>query len=485
MRLKLNFKINRKFFYIWLGLFCLVALSLAVRWTTKQFGRINLDEIALVMHVGLGGMDSGLLGSFIHKVVVRGAFISLGLSILCQLFAQYKFVTKICFAIVGLAIVFRLCTGNVQLGSFFYTTTSNFYETEYVDPETTIVRFPKKRRNVLLIVLESIEKSYANADVFPNGVLTPRITNLENNHISFHRYEVLSGLTHTIAAITGMTTGLPLFFTGYKQVEKMVGAHGIGNVLKKHGYQTWAMFPASGDFSLKANFLRRIGFDNVYDGVYFKSLLTRPLDVSPFDGVDDASLFTMARPMISDIISADKPYFILMETVNTHCEGYFTQACRDMGFPQQEMSDIFKCEDAIISDFVKWFRKQDPDAVVVLINDHTLHSGDEILQAIEDIEVRALANVFINTNVFYGADMNRPVAAFDFFPTIIEAAGGEITGCRLGLGTSLTARCGDVPTLREKYGDQDLELLMEQRNDLYYQLATGKRQKNETDNQGM
>ena len=61
----------------------------------------------------------------------------------------------------------------------------------------------------------------------------------------------------------------------------------------------------------------------------------------------------------------------------------------------------------------------------------------------------------------------------DMFPTIVEAAGGVIDGCRLGLGTSLSKRCEKVQTLREMFSPKELTGKMEQSNNLYYELATG------------
>ena len=46
-------------------------------------------------------------------------------------------------------------------------------------------------------------------------------------------------------------------------------------------------------------------------------------------------------------------------------------------------------------------------------------------------------------------------------------------GCRLGLGTALSARCAGVQTLRERFGDTQLQEQMEQKNDLYYKLSVG------------
>jgi phosphoglycerol transferase MdoB-like AlkP superfamily enzyme len=295
---------------------------------------------------------------------------------------------------------------------------------------------------------------------------------LEQDNVSFVNYQALSGFSFTIASIVGMTTGLPLYYTDHRVKEKMLGATGLGNVLIKHGYRTWALFPASGKFSLKENFLRRIGFQNIYDGERFRSMLRSRYDANPFDGVDDASLFEASKPLISRIIHSDIPYFIFMETINTHLKGYKTQACRNMGFEQETQADIVKCEDKIVYDFISWFMKQDPNAVVVLINDHNQRTGDTI-EKLKQADKRTLVNAFINTDVFDGANLNRPVAVMDFFPTVIEAAGGEISGCRLGLGTALTTRCAKTRTLREKFGDDDLQMLMKQENELYHRLSVG------------
>ena len=467
----MKFKINRSLLLFWVVFLLILLLECSVKWVDRQFGRVNFDEILLVLQIGRSGTDVGLLWSFINKVILRSFGWSVILTAVCHVFKKYKHVPVIICTGLFMLLAFRLCTSNVQMGSFMPSNYSSFYESHYVAPETAKITWSDKR-NVLLIVLESMEKTYANQELFGTDGLTPNITNLEQKYVSFERYQVLSGLTHTIAAITGMVTGLPLFFSSYRNVEKMLGTSGIGSLFVNNGYQTWSMFPASGKFSLKENFLRRMGFENIYDGERFRTMLDHELEEYPFDGVDDANLFKISKPMIAKIVKSDKPYFILMETINTHLKGYYTKACRDMGFPQKNMEDIAKCEDKIIYDFVQWFRKQDPSAVVILINDHEQHAGS-IMKKLETVQQRSLNNVFINTDAFNGVDLNRPVSAMDFFPTVVEVAGGKIQGCRLGLGTSLTRRCAMTKTLREQYGDEELEKLMEQKNKLYYKLSVG------------
>ena len=461
---------NRYFFMLFLICFVMLLCSETVNWIQKTFSRINFDEIALVLSAGPDGIDSGLFWSFFRKVILRTFGWSVVLALLGEIRVKYLRVAIAIFAVSFL--IYRVARANIQTGSFFGGSISDFYETYYVAPENVKITFPEKR-NVLVVALESLEKVYNNRDLFGENGLIPNITKLEKENISFEKYHSMSGLSHTIAAITGFTTGLPLFYSSYRGVKKMMGVKtGIGTIFRNNGYATYSMFPASGKFSLKSDFLERMGFDTIYDGEAFDKMPHKELHSKPFWGVDDATLFELSKPMITDIIKSKKPYFLFMETINTHCKGYKTNACLDMGFPQNNMEDIARCEDKLVYDFVKWFIKADPTAVIILIDDHQQHSGS-IAKKLANVADRPLSNVFINAPALRGTDVNKPVSAMDMFPTIVEAAGGVIDGCRLGLGTSLSKRCEKVQTLREMFSPKELTGKMEQSNNLYYELATG------------
>lgn len=469
----MSLKLDKYFWYVFIGLFAILFLECSIHWTYKVFGRVNFDEISLTLTLGLGGTDSSFYIDFAKRVFLRALFWASALAIICRLFKKYVIVTWVAFIIAFGILGGRLAYNNVQTGSFFNFKTSTFYETEYVNPMEAEIAFPQKR-NVLVIMLESMEKAYASEELFGSGGLTPNITQLERRNVSFGQYNSISGMTRTISAIIGVTTGLPLFYKNRMNVKKMLGATGMGEVFVAHGYQTWAMFPASGQFSQKAELLKRMGMQNVVDGPQLLAAMDHKPELQPFDGLDDYAFFQEVRPIVSNIIRQKQPYLIFMETVNVHVPGFYPSECKKMGFGKNNMKNIIKCDDKIITDFVKWFMAQDPNAVVILINDHTMHvNNSDIMTKLSRVDNRSLNNVFINTNIFEKADKNRPISALDFFPSIIEAAGGEIKGCRLGLGTSLAARCKGTPTLREKYSDVELEKLMQQKNKLYFQLVWG------------
>lgn len=456
--------------------FFVLFLTRSIHWVQHMFKRVNFDEIAIVLSTGATGTDSELLMSFIKDCFMPALGIAAAIMIICHIFRSKRFVAPILLGLCFVWLIFEMSVSKIELGSFFNFHKSNFYESEYVAPDMVNITWSKKR-NVLFIALESIEKAYGNPDVF-NPILTPEITELEKKNISFNNYNSISGLSHTIAAITGFTTGLPLFYTRIRKIEKMLGVKdGIGTIFQNNGYQTWSIFPATGRFSLKENFMRRMGFETILDGEKIYADIVQKNMGTPerlFGGVDDGTLFEYSKPIIQDIIKSKKPYFIFMETVNTHLKGYPTEYCRKLGFPQETMADITMCDDKIIGDFVKWFRKADPTAVIILVDDHAQSAGT-LMETLTKIDNRTLSNVFINTNVFDGANFNRPITAMDFFPTVIESAGGIIDGCRLGLGVSLTKRCENIQTLRERYNDSELQQNMEQKNDLYYYLASGKK----------
>ena len=104
------------------------------------------------------------------------------LTVVCGLLRKYKIVPILTY--VGLVVVLgmRIVDANIQFGSFFNTTVSDFYEREYVFPENTKITF-KNKRNVLMIALESMEKSYADENLFGAGGLTPHITKMERDNV--------------------------------------------------------------------------------------------------------------------------------------------------------------------------------------------------------------------------------------------------------------------------------------------------------------
>jgi DNA polymerase-3 subunit gamma/tau len=97
--------------------------------------------------------------------------------------------------------------------------TEQSFEENYVDPNSVAITFPENKRNLIYIVLESMENSYA--DYSKNGCmeknLIPEITNLMEKNINFSNnsnviggFKKCSGTEWTVGALVAQSTGLPL-----------------------------------------------------------------------------------------------------------------------------------------------------------------------------------------------------------------------------------------------------------------------------------
>lgn len=73
---------------------------------------------------------------------------------------------------------------------------SEFYEKEFVPPESVGIEFPEEKRNLIVIFLESMESSYA--DRASGGLLDenliPRLTSLAAKNVNFSNTEYMGGV---------------------------------------------------------------------------------------------------------------------------------------------------------------------------------------------------------------------------------------------------------------------------------------------------
>ena len=99
------------------------------------------------------------------------------------------------------------------------STESTFIEENYVSPADTEITFPKNKRNLIYIFLESVESTYAdreNGGAFEENCI-PELTRLAEENEDFSGKEkglnggcTTTGATWTMGAMFAHTSGLPL-----------------------------------------------------------------------------------------------------------------------------------------------------------------------------------------------------------------------------------------------------------------------------------
>ena len=164
-------------------------------------------------------------------------------------------------------------------------------------------------------------------------------------------------------------------------------------------------------------------------------------------GFDDEDLYSRAKKQLTEISKSKEPFNYTMLTVDTHFEdGYLDEKCKQEY--DDQYSNVIKCADTKIADFITWIEQQDfyKNTTIIIVGDHLSMDTDYFK---EKNYVRTTYNVIINSKTPAIKTTNRSYSSLDMFPTTLAALGANISGNRLALGTNLYSK---EKTLIEEYG---------------------------------
>ena len=471
--------------FIVLGLVSFISLLLinSAEWVERAWENVNFATIMFQMHTPLNGANNEVLQAYYRNCVPQTIRVSLVILIIYWLmkypFEKLSFSFKITFLhwkcrltlgknwkiwkmlskvyFVGILFVygFFLYYAALDIGVFNYlqsiSTQSTIFEREYVDPENIALVFPEKKRNLILIYLESMETTYASTEVGGGKAINyiPNLTELAENNINFSEGSQLGGgyvspnCGFTVAAIVGTSSGVPFksmiegnSMDNYAQF--LPGLVTLGDILSKEGYVNYFLCGSDAEFAGRKLFYETHGNYEIHDYCYAKAENYIPEDYKVFWGYEDAKLFEYAKAELEILGSSGKTFNYTMLTVDTHHPaGYICEQCEEQY--ESVYANVISCSDRQVSEFIAWLQEQDwySNTTIVLIGDHTSMALD-FWDDIGDYERRTY-NCFLNVpeQVSIENTKGRKFDTLDYFPTILASLGVEIEGERLGMGTNL------------------------------------------------
>ncbi len=479
-------------------IFAMVAVAIisAVIWTDAKYGIISMDEVIFNLTMPLNGVNSGLLVSAVLTIGVPTLLAGIFVVYLSWLLASKKakkskirfkakfkikntkcirFIKKhfmgICAVILVLSIVFADLSLQIHQFVSHQMQDSHFIEDNYVDPQSVSISFPKKKRNLIYIFMESMEASCSSQEEggFFQEDHIPELTKLAKKNINFSNTEMLGGATQitgtswTIASMISQTSGIPLkisadgnAFTDSTEVMKPITT--IGDILGKQGYNQMLMVGSDATFGGRKQYFEGHGNYEVFDLFTAKEEGLLPEDYAVFWGYEDLKLFEFAKQKIAKLATEDQPFNFTMLTVDTHHpSGYLCEVCEETF--EDSYSNVYRCSSRQLYEFVSWIKKQDfyKDTTIVLSGDH-LSMAANYYKDLGDYE-RTPLNIIINPAAKVKDEAvfkNRKFSVLDMFPTTLAAMGVKVKGDKLGLGTNLFS---GKPTLLERqypdYGQTD------------------------------
>lgn len=433
--------------------FLALLLIVGVLWIEKKFGSVSIDSIIFHLQNSLLGAPTYFIKSFSKRIVacLIGSIAILTIYLLANrcVFKKLCWTTIIILLSLGLFLFENRLNGISYLAGNY--TKNHFIEENYASLTPSEIIFPESKRNMIVILAESMEVTFSDNASLPS--LTPKLQQLQAENY-FCTLWPEKNLSWTIASLTGLLFGVPLFVpkgNNYTPSNNtfLPGALSLLTVLEQHGYSIACIMGSDSRFSgIRNIFITHTKTSTIYDQSYFEQL---NIPTSGFWGVRDALLFNEAKAIIQkQAHTSNQPFFILLQTIDTHSPAV---SYSDHPQPYGDGRDAFVVADLLISDFLIWLEQQDffNDTTILIVGDHD-YMGKSIGPLALAHPPRALYNVIINP-VTACDIQSRQATMLDMGATLLEAIGAKLPSHRFGLGRSLLH---PTPTLLEQFGHTEL-----------------------------
>lgn len=331
----------------------------------------------------------------------------------------------------------------------------------YIKPALTP---PDEPINVVVLYLESLERTYLNEDEFPG--LTPNLSRWEEKSMHFTDVRQVVGTGWTIGGMVASQCGIPLIAPGdgnaMQAMPKFLPlAHCLSDHLSEQGYLLDFLGGADLSFAGKGKFYRTHQFTRV-DG---RKELIDLLDEPPTSawGVYDDDLLSLFAQRLNERADRKLPFGLFGLTLDTHHpEGHMPPACDGVEYADgsDPMLNAVHCSDRLVGKFIKTFQQSEAaeNTVLLVMSDH-LAMRNTAWKRLEKQPRRDLVMLF-GPELEPGA-IDTPGSTLDITPTLLGAMGYDIDGW--GFGRNLL---GDAETLVERESDDAEAFLYRQRSAL-------------------
>jgi phosphoglycerol transferase len=330
--------------------------------------------------------------------------------------------------------------------------------------------------NLLLLYLESIERTYAN-DIF--GDAYADLNALGERGVVFEGVRQMDNTGWTMAGMIASQCGVPLMPAGllhdsqFEPLSKVVpGVDCLGDILSAQGYRLSYLGGASTQFAGKGLFYRGHHFNTVKGREDFELLLEDPEYVNSW-GLYDDTLYDITVDEIRRLDKEDNgPWGVVNLNLAGHApNGYPSQSCVEQQgeVDRQDILYSVECSAWLARNLIERLASEGllDNTLVVVLSDHLtmrVSVWDQLTALDRD-----------NTFIMLGDGIQpqrirRDATMLDVFPTLLDALGFRLEDQRAGLGTSLFS---DKRTLVEAHGIEVLNERLQEETALQQRLWEG------------
>ncbi|WP_240455655.1 sulfatase-like hydrolase/transferase [Halomonas faecis] len=367
-----------------------------------------------------------------------------------------------------------LLYGVSQRGAAIVTDDGAWVDRQYVEP--VVLDAPASPPNLLLLYLESIERTYSDRERF--GDAYADLEAIGEEALVFEGVKQIDNTGWTMAGMIASQCGTPLMPAGLlhdSQLEPLdqvvPGVDCLGDVLSSHGYRLSYLGGASTDFAGKGVFYEGHGFERVLGRDALQPRLDDPDYVNNW-GLYDDSLYDFTVDEIRRLDATNEPWGVVSLSITGHApNGYPAQRCRERQgeFGGQDILYSVECSTWLARKLIERLDTEGllNNTLVVIASDHLTMR----VSAWEALIESERENTFMLLGPYVPAERrHRSSSMMDVFPTVLEAMGFTIDWHRAGLGVSLLS---NEPTLVEEHGLETLNARMRGETALQERLWEG------------
>ena len=470
--------------YAALFLFLANVLIMLAVWLGQNYDRVDFDQFLFQLKTTSKGVHGALLGSAVMQVglfslllIILETWLYIRLTGKCKMMFIKRHILLISLAIFIISLT--VCGAKVHVFSFVKAESkeSDFIQSHYVRPENSILHFPKQKRNLIYIYLESMESTFADpsAGDMITSCYIPELAALAEENLNFSHGDGLggalsySGTTWTAAAMVAQTAGVPVKVSleadAYGAGDVFLpGVISIGQILEEQGYNQVLLMGSNAEFHGREVYFTEHGNYEILDTDALKEAKRLPEDYESWWGFEDEKLFSYAREELTRLAKLEAPFNFTMLTADTHFpDGCPCRLCEELyDIPY---ANVLACSSRQVADFISWIQEQPfyENTTIVISGDHLTMDG-EFMEEINPDYTRSVYNCIIHAAAKPVSEKNRLFGTMDLFPTALAAMGVKIDGERLGLGTNLFS---DRKTITEQFGYEFVEEELQKQSDFY------------------
>ena len=479
--------------------FCIFSLLLLPIWLNKKFGLIYFDQFKFnltLLYYGYLDGDSNVVNSAIKWFIIIPIFLSIIFFYIKKLisffyinkdnsieiiikklksikknyfkFKIYKFILLINFFVNKIFLLII----SVIIFILFYSFTNFFKKPlkvsnlDYLDLnyEYPSVYSEGKNKNLVLLYVESLEKTWSNQNIF-NEDLIKEISDIKEGK-SVKYFDQIPALGYTFSSLVSTQCGIPLLkiSNSYMDSKDLKGINKflpnltcLSDILADHNYENiflssdYLENSLTDIFLLTHNYSQLFGLNELTNMGYKTSKNAYHNKNKWSGGIHDNVLLKASIDILKKQKNNNKNFFMTIMTLDTHSPaGTPNQECLKKISDQRNLNrytfkESFKCTSRYVSEFVKEFNNLNfENTQLIILGDHLLMKN---LGDIVNINERYIFNKFFIDGAL---EIKRDhINFFDFYPSILEIMNFKIKNKKgkVALGYSIFKKNDDYKVI--------------------------------------